>query len=88
MINAHPAVKEAACVGIPDDTWGEIIHVVVAVREPVSEEDLIAFCRDGLARTKVPRSVAIWDELPKSPAAKILRREVKVIEIERLTGAK
>ena len=88
VINGHPAVKEAACVGIPDDTWGEVIHVVVAVREPVSEEDLLAFCREGLARTKVPRSVAIWDELPKSPAAKILRREVKVIEIERLTGAK
>jgi acyl-CoA synthetase (AMP-forming)/AMP-acid ligase II len=83
-LNDHPAVKEAAVVGIPDDTWGEIIHGVVAVRFDVSEQELLDFVAARVPKYKRPRSVAIWPVLPKSPAAKILRREVRDKERERL----
>ena len=84
VLNDHPAVKEAAVVGIPDETWGEIVHAVVAVRSEVSEQELLDFVAERVPRYKRPRSVAIWPELPKSPAAKILRREVREKERERL----
>ena len=87
VLNAHPAVREAAVVGIPDDTWGELIHAVVAVRSDVTEDEIIAFVRERAPRYKIPRSVAFWPELPKSPAGKILRRTVKEREIERLRGS-
>ena len=83
-LNDHPAVKEAAVVGIPDDTWGEIVHGVVAVRFDVSEQELLEFVADRVPKYKRPRSIAIWPVLPKSPAAKILRREVRDKERERL----
>lgn len=84
VLNDHPAVKEAAVVGIPDETWGEIVHAVVAVRSEVDTQELLDFVAERVPRYKRPRSVAIWPELPKSPAAKILRREVRERERERL----
>jgi len=86
ILNAHPAVREAAVVGIPDDTWGELIHAVVAVRSDVTEQELLDFVKDRAPSYKRPRSVAIWPELPKSPAGKILRRTVKERETARLLG--
>lgn len=86
VLNAHPAVKEAAVVGIPDDTWGELVHAVVAVRSDVSGEEIRDFVADRVPRYAKPRSVEIWTELPKSHAGKILRRTVKEREIERLKG--
>lgn len=86
VLNAHPAVKEAAVVGIPDDTWGELVHAVVAVREDVSGEEIRDFVAERVPRYAKPRSVEIWTELPKSHAGKILRRTVKEREIERLKG--
>lgn len=87
VLNAHPAVKEAAVVGIPDDTWGELVHAVVAVREDASEAEILEFVAERLPRYAKPRSVEIWPELPKSHAGKILRRTVKERETERLLGS-
>jgi acyl-CoA synthetase (AMP-forming)/AMP-acid ligase II len=84
VLNDHPAVREAAVVGIPDDTWGEIVHAVVACRSEVTEQELIDFVAGRAAKYKRPRSIAVWPELPKSPAGKILRREVRDQERERL----
>lgn len=86
VLNAHPAVKEAAVVGIPDDTWGEIVHAVVAVRDDTDGDQILEFASQRLPRYAKPRSVEIWSELPKSHAGKILRRTVKEREIERLAG--
>ncbi|CAB4966003.1 unannotated protein [freshwater metagenome] len=86
VLNAHPAVREAAVVGIPDDTWGEVVHAVVACRSETTPEDVMAFVAERLPSYKKPRSVVIWPELPKSPAGKILRRTVREQEIERLSG--
>jgi fatty-acyl-CoA synthase len=69
----HPAVVEAAVVARPDAHWGETPCAFVTLRAdagPVSEEDVIAFCREHLARYKVPRTV-VFDELPKTSTGKV-----------------
>lgn len=84
VLNDHPVVREAAVVGIPDDTWGEIVHAVVSCRSEVSEQELLDFVAGFVPRYKCPRSIAVWPVLPKSPAGKILRRQVRDTERERL----
>ena len=69
----HPAIKEAALIGVPDALWGEVGRAVV-VREPgqpLDEAGLIEFLREHLAHYKVPRSVVFVDALPKTGAGKI-----------------
>jgi acyl-CoA synthetase (AMP-forming)/AMP-acid ligase II len=85
-LTAHPAVREAAVVGLPSERWGEVVHAVVSLRpgaRPTTEE-LAEFAAQRVAGYKRPRTVAIWDALPKSPANKILRREVREAERARL----
>jgi acyl-CoA synthetase (AMP-forming)/AMP-acid ligase II len=77
VLLAHPAVKEAAVVGVVDERWGEKVHAVVSTRAPVAEDELLAFAADRLAGYKRPRSVEFWEELPKSGPGKILRRSVR-----------
>ena len=77
VLLAHPAVKEAAVVGLLDERWGEKVHAVVSTRAPVSEDELLRFAGERLAGYKRPRSIEFWDELPKSGPGKILRRSVR-----------
>jgi acyl-CoA synthetase (AMP-forming)/AMP-acid ligase II len=79
VLYRHPAVREAAVVGVPDDRWGEAITAVVALRQDkaCSAGELIEFCGAHLAGYKKPKSILIRDELPKSPVGKILRRAVR-----------
>ncbi|MTD52550.1 class I adenylate-forming enzyme family protein [Amycolatopsis pithecellobii] len=75
----HPAVAEAAVIGLAHEHWGETVQAVVALKpgQVVTPQDLIEFSRAGLADFKVPRSVRFVDELPKSSTGKILRRLVR-----------
>jgi long-chain acyl-CoA synthetase len=75
----HPAVLEAAAVGIPDEKSGELVKLFVVCREgqSVTEKELIDFCREGLTGYKVPRKVEFRKELPKTNVGKILRRELR-----------
>jgi long-chain acyl-CoA synthetase len=75
----HPGVLVAAVFGIPDDRWGEVVHAVVVPRTPdVSEEALIAHCRERIGGFKVPKGIEIRPEgLPTSAAGKILKRELR-----------
>ncbi len=78
-LTEHPAVAEAAVIGIPHERWGETVSAVV-VRAPgtdVDEAELIEWCRDRLAHYKAPTSVAFADELPRNPAGKVLRRVLR-----------
>jgi acyl-CoA synthetase (AMP-forming)/AMP-acid ligase II len=77
VLLAHPAVREAAVVGLLDERWGEKVHAVVSTRAPVTEDELLAYTAERLAGYKRPRSVELWDELPKSGPGKILRRSVR-----------
>jgi len=75
---AHPAVREAAVVGVPDAYRGETVKAFITIRsgQNVDESELIAFCRERLAAYKSPREIEILDELPKTSSGKILRREL------------
>lgn len=74
---AHPAVREAAVIGIPDDKWGEAVTAFVALRSAVSEDELIAHARAGLAGYKVPKSVRFVADIPRSAVGKPLRRALR-----------
>lgn len=77
---SHPAVREAAVFGIPDDRWGELVRAAICLRPGLSAtaEDLMEHCRGRLAGYKVPRRIEfIEGELPKSGAGKILKRQLR-----------
>lgn len=76
----HPAVAEAALIGQPDETWGEVGLMVVVLRAGASTtpEELRAFCQDRLARFKCPKRVVFADELPTSPYGKVMKEELKL----------
>jgi fatty-acyl-CoA synthase len=69
----HPAVQEAAIVGLPDEKWGETPHAFVVLRDgaEATEDDIIAFARERLAHFKAPRGVTFTGELPKTATGKI-----------------
>ncbi len=80
VIYQHPAVAMCAVIAIPDDKWGEAVHAIVVpkVGHALSEEMVIAYCRQYIAGYKCPRSVDIRHEpLPMSGAGKILKRELR-----------
>lgn len=76
ILTQHPAVLEAAAVGVPDDYRGEQVHAVVVLRpgQTVTADELRTFAREYLSPYKVPRSVEFRTELPKSAVMKVLRR--------------
>lgn len=79
VLYTHPAVREAAVVGVPDTYRGETVKAVVSLKPQTSAtpEELIEYCKARMAAYKYPRIVAIIDELPKTVTGKILRRELR-----------
>jgi acyl-CoA synthetase (AMP-forming)/AMP-acid ligase II len=79
VLTDHPAVLGAAVFGIPDDKWGESVQAVVELSggAEASEAELIAWCQERLARYKCPRSVEIVAVLPRNPAGKLLKRDLR-----------
>ncbi|MDN7243478.1 fatty acid--CoA ligase family protein [Planococcus sp. N028] len=78
VLFAHPDVLEAAVVGLPDINFGEAVHAYVVLKDPsVTIEDLRDYCKEHLAKYKVPQHVEILEELPKNTTGKILRRSLK-----------
>jgi O-succinylbenzoic acid--CoA ligase len=74
---AHPAVVEAGVFGRPDPRWGEAVTAQVVLRAPADAAELRAFAAERLARFKVPKVVEVVDALPRNPAGKLLRRELR-----------
>ena len=79
VLYTHPAVREAAVIGMPDDAWGEAVTAVVAFLpgRGATAEELIEHCRAHLASYKKPRAVHVVEDLPKNPSGKILKRELR-----------
>jgi acyl-CoA synthetase (AMP-forming)/AMP-acid ligase II len=73
----HPAVREAAAVGVPDRIWGEAVGLCVVARHPVSEQDLVEFCRARLSAFKVPERVVFVEELPRNAVGKVTRNALR-----------
>jgi len=86
VLFTHPKIKEAVTVGIPHEARGEIVkaYVVPADGETLSRSDVISYCRDKLAKYKVPRRVEFRKDLPKTMVGKILRRALKDEEAARV----
>jgi len=79
VLYTHPAVREAAIVGVPDSYRGENVKAVLSLKpgQAVQADELQAWCRERMAAYKVPRIVEFRDELPKTLTGKILRRELR-----------
>ena len=79
VLYAHPAVRLAAVIGIPDAYHGEIVKACIALKPgtTVTSEEIVAYCREGLTEYKVPRVVEIRDTLPMSAVGKILYRVLR-----------
>jgi acyl-CoA synthetase (AMP-forming)/AMP-acid ligase II len=74
-----PQVYECAVIGVPHETWGEAVKALIAVRqgESLSEEEVIAHCKNKLGGVKTPKSVEFRAEIPKTPAGKIDRKKLR-----------
>jgi len=81
----HPKVADAVSVGVPDDYRGETVKAFVVVKpgEEVTQEEIIAFCREKLAAYKAPKIVEFREELPKSAVGKILRKVLRQEELDK-----
>jgi len=79
VLYRHPAVQEAAVIGIPDPYWIEKVCALVVLKENVqaAEEDIISFCKEKIAHYKAPKSVEFVESLPKNPQGKILKKDLR-----------
>jgi fatty-acyl-CoA synthase len=82
VLHEHPSVADAAVVGVPDDRWGEIGVAFVVADGGVSEQELIEFVRERLARFKAPKAVRFVDALPRSAMGKVSKEELLVTVTE------
>jgi len=78
VVMMHDGVVEVAAVGVPDEVCGEKVKIFVVLKdENVTEDELVAHCREHLTSYKVPKLVEFKDDLPKTNVGKILRRELR-----------
>ncbi len=85
VLFTHPKIQDAVTVGVPDPYRGETVKAFIVLKpgETATEEEIIAFCREKLARYKVPKLVEFRDELPKSLVGKVLRKVLREEEIKK-----
>jgi fatty-acyl-CoA synthase len=79
VLHEHPAVAEAALIGVPDERWGEVGVAAVIARPAarISEPELLAFCSGRLARYKIPRRVVFVDDFPRTALGKPQKTELR-----------
>ena len=74
-----PAVSDCAVIGVPDEKWGEAVKAIIELKPgaPWDEEAAMSFCRERLGGMKAPKSMEVWDSLPRSSVGKVLKREIR-----------
>ena len=79
MIYRLPGVSEVAVIGLPHPYWIEAVTAVVVCKQghEVTEDEVVAFCKEHMAHFKVPKSVVFAETLPKNPSGKVLKRELR-----------
>ncbi|HLO30633.1 MAG TPA: hypothetical protein VK249_15925, partial [Anaerolineales bacterium] len=79
VLAEHPSVAACAVIGCPDREWGERVTAVVVLQrgESISDEELIAFCRERLAAYKSPKSVLFREDLPRNAMGKVQKAELR-----------
>ncbi len=80
LIWGHPAIKDCAVIGIPDEKWGEQVTAVVELKDPNDKPDaqeIIELCKKKLGSVKSPKEILFWDELPRSPVGKVLKKDIR-----------
>jgi acyl-CoA synthetase (AMP-forming)/AMP-acid ligase II len=77
VLSTHPAVRQVAVVGVPDDRWGEAVCAVVVPDGDVTLDDLVAHTRGVLGGFKQPRRLVLVDALPTNAGGKVLKRELR-----------
>ncbi|NPU83468.1 MAG: long-chain fatty acid--CoA ligase [Syntrophaceae bacterium] len=89
LLMTHPKVLEVCTIGVPDAYRGETVKTFVVVKpgQTMSEEDVTSFCRQTLAAYKIPKMVEFLEALPKSAVGKILRRELRDLEMKKMGKA-
>ncbi len=79
VLAEHPDVVDSAVFGLPDEKMGQKVHALVELRPgaTVTEETLLAFLGERLAKFKLPRSIELVAELPREPSGKVLKRQLR-----------
>ena len=78
LLYKHPSILEAAVVGVPHEKWGEVGKAVIVLKpgKSLTQEEILEYLGGKLARYKIPKYYEFREELPKSAAGKILKREL------------
>jgi acyl-CoA synthetase (AMP-forming)/AMP-acid ligase II len=76
VLLSHPAVSDAVCFGVPDDKYGELVSAAVTLTQDAEARALIEHCRGQLAAFKVPATIHVLPEIPRTPTGKVQRRRV------------
>jgi len=77
VLHGHPAVRDVAVIGLPDERWGEVVTAVVVRRHDVTADELIAHCRAQLAGFKSPKRIEFVDDLPRTASGKVRKHELR-----------
>jgi acyl-CoA synthetase (AMP-forming)/AMP-acid ligase II len=77
---SHPDIQDCAVIGIPDDKWGEQVVAVIELKDKdtvLKEAVVIAYCKQLLGSIKAPKQIFIWENLPRSPVGKVLKKDIR-----------
>lgn len=79
IISGHEAVQDCTVIGVPDDEWGEAVKAFIELSpgKSITESEIITLCKTRLGSVKAPKMVEFVSKLPKSPAGKVLKRELR-----------